>query len=87
MEEIEIIDRPGCDEDEMTDRWKRFTHTHHYQVHDDFFDSMIAKNPRRSVETQMQRLYWVRPIECNKVVQSDDLEQVRGWYSHLLEAE
>ena len=87
MEEIEIIDRPGCDKDEMAGRWKRFIHTHHYQVHDDFFDSMIVKNPRRSVETQMQRLYWARFYECNKVVQSGDLEQVRGWYSHLLEAE
>ena len=87
MEEIEVVDRPGCDEDEMAARWDSFIHTHHYQVHDDFFDSMLARNPRRSVETQVQRLYWARDYECNTVTRAGELEQVRAWYSDLLEAE
>ena len=87
MEEIEIIDRPGCDEDEMAARWEGFIHTHHYQVHDDFFDSILACNPRRSVETQTQRLCYAREYECNSVPREGTLEQVRAWYSQLLDAE
>ena len=87
MEEIEIINRPGCDEDEMAARWQGFIHTHHYQVQQDFFDSMLAKNPRRSVETQTQRLWNARFYESNRVPQEGTLEQVREWYSNLVEAE
>ena len=87
MEEIEIIDRPGCDEDEMAARWQGFIHTHHYQVHGDFFDSMLACNPRRSVETQTQRLGHARFYESNRVPQLRTLERVRKWYSQLVVAE
>lgn len=87
MEEIEIIDQPGCDEDEIATRWKGFIHTHHYQVHDDFFDSILACTPRRSVETQTQRLYYARDYECNSAPQAGTLDEVRAWYSALLEVE
>ena len=87
MEEIEIIDRRGCDEDEMAARWQGFIHTHHYQVYGDFSKSMLACNPRRSVETQIQRLCWARTYECNRVNQAGSLEQVRERYSHLVDAE
>ena len=87
MEEIEIIDRPNCDEDAMADRWQDFIHNHHYQVHDDFFKSTLADSPRRSVETQTQRLYHARWYELNRLPQAETLEEIREWYSRLVEAE
>ena len=41
-EEIEIIERPGCSDDEVSEKWVDFIHTHHYQMYDDFFKSMLA---------------------------------------------
>lgn len=87
MEEIEIIDRPNCDEDEMAARWNGFINSHHYQVHDDFFDSTLGQSPRRSVETQTQRLYKARWYEVNRVPQERTMEQIREWYSVLVQAE
>ena len=51
LEEIEIIDtRP---EDNLKATWKpfiHFIHSHHYGIHESFYDSNIAKHPRRSCE-------------------------------------
>ena len=87
MEEIEIIDRPGCDEDEMKHRWRGLIHSHHYQVHDNFFDSMVAHNPRRSVETQTKRFYGRREYESNRAPVARTLEELRSWYSVLVDGE
>lgn len=46
LEDFEFIDiRP---EDELVTSWSEFIHSHHYQVHTNFFDSSLAKFPRRS---------------------------------------
>ena len=53
MEETEIIDiRP---EGDLTTRWKPFIHSHHYGIHKSFYDSNIAKHPRRSCEALWER--------------------------------
>lgn len=46
LEDFEFIDiRP---EDELVASWSEFIHSHHYQVQSNFFDSSLAKFPRRS---------------------------------------
>ena len=48
FEQTEIIDiKP---EDKLADTWSPFIHSHHYEVHDSFFDSTIASFPRRTCE-------------------------------------
>ena len=48
FEQTEIIDiKP---EDELADTWSPFIHSHHYEIHDSFFDSTIASFPRRTCE-------------------------------------
>ena len=54
LEEIEIIDIRA--EDDVLNSWNEFVHTHHYSYHDDFFDSTLAKFPRRTCEATFDRL-------------------------------
>ena len=54
MEEIEIIDIRN--ESEVIDSWNQFIHTHHYSYYKNFFDTTLAKCPRRSCEATFDRL-------------------------------
>lgn len=54
LEEIEIIDIR--DEEEVIESWNQFIHTHHYSYHTSFFDSTLAKCPRRTCESTFDRL-------------------------------
>lgn len=61
LEEIELIDIR--EEDEVRASWSDFIHTHHYIYHTDFFDSAIARYPRRTCEATFDRLMnciWLR---------------------------
>ena len=49
MEQTEIINRPGADHDELREMWSPFIHTHHYEIHESFYDSWIANHPRRTL--------------------------------------
>lgn len=54
LEEIEIIDIRS--EDDIINSWSDFIHTHHYSCHNSFFDSSLAKFPRRTCEATFDRL-------------------------------
>lgn len=54
LEEIELIDIR--DEEEVIASWDEFIHTHHYSYHTDFFDSTLARCPRRTCEATFDRL-------------------------------
>ena len=46
LEDFEFIDiRP---EEQLVESWKEFIHSHHYQVFDNFFNSSMARYPRRT---------------------------------------
>jgi hypothetical protein len=56
LEELEFIDiKP---EDEITDTWKDFIHSHHYGVVSDFYSSYLHYYPRRSCEA-----FWSASME------------------------
>lgn len=46
LEDFEFIDI--CDEDTLISSWQEFIHSHHYQVHKNFFSSSLAQHPRRT---------------------------------------
>ena len=48
FEQTEIIDIKQ--EDELVSSWNPFIHSHHYEIHNSFFDSTIASFPRRTCE-------------------------------------
>ncbi|MEG1726111.1 MAG: hypothetical protein RR313_12025 [Anaerovoracaceae bacterium] len=54
LEEIELIDIRN--EDDVINSWSEFIHTHHYSFHNSFFNSTLAKCPRRSCEATFDRL-------------------------------
>ena len=53
MEDYEFIDIK--DEDELIETWKGFVHTHHYTYTKSFFESSLAKYPRRTTEELFDR--------------------------------
>ena len=54
MEQIEIIDLR--DEESVITSWNEFIHTHHYSYHTDYFNSTLARYPRRTCEATFDRL-------------------------------
>lgn len=46
LEDFEFIDIR--EEEALIESWKEFVHSHHYQVHRDFFSSSLAQHPRRT---------------------------------------
>ena len=54
LEEIEIVDIR--DENTVIESWSDFIHTHHYSYSTSFFDTTLARCPRRSCEATFDRL-------------------------------
>lgn len=64
LEEIELIDIR--EEEEIIESWSKFIHTHHYSYHTNFFDSTLARCPRRTCEAIFDRLMKCISLEGNK---------------------
>lgn len=62
LEDFEFIDiRP---ENEILESWQDFVHTHHYDYCQSFFESCLAKFPRRTTEELFDRTmncHWLTP--------------------------
>jgi hypothetical protein len=90
MEQVEIIDvRP---QEEVREQWDSFIHSHHYDYADSFFDSVIARFPRRTSESWFHHYLPKSPdemfMESNPVPQNlNSLEELWEWYQPLIEAE
>lgn len=90
MEQFEIID--VVPEAELRERWDDFIHTHHYDVIDNYFESSLAKNPRRTSESffcHFQPMSISEAFrESNPIPQDfDTLEALWNWHADLIEAE
>lgn len=64
LEEIELIDIR--DEKDVINSWSEFIHTHHYSYHINFFDSTLARYPRRTCEATFDRLMNCIWLDGNK---------------------
>jgi hypothetical protein len=88
MEQTEIISRPGSDEEELRDKWDPFIHTHHYEIHDSFYDSWLGNHPRRSGEAYKNQYWEAKFIDNNPVPRNiTDIAELVGWFRPLLEVE
>lgn len=85
FEQFEMIDIR--DEDELRHSWKAFIHTHHYDVHRNFYASFIANHPRRTGEAYWNQNFEAKFIEDHPVPQSASPEELWDWYQPLLRAE
>jgi hypothetical protein len=90
MEQFEIIDITP--EDELVNRWKGFIHSHHYDTASNYFDSILALNPRRTSESYFSHYRAMTPDEAfrkNNPIPQDfkTLEELWEWHKPLIEAE
>lgn len=89
-EQVEIIDRKDRDEKELRKTWDSFIHTHHYDVRKDFYESWIAKYPRRSVE-RFSGQHWENKWDTfsrypkKTIPTSADFEELWDWFDGLYE--
>ena len=90
MEQFELIDiRP---ENEVCASWNRFIHTHHYDYCTDFFQSSLARFPRRTSEAFF---YQYEPFTIEEAFVEDypipknltSLEEMWEWYQPFIEKE
>jgi hypothetical protein len=85
LEQFEFID--VRDEKSLVQSWEGFIHTHHYEIHQDFFDSWIANHPRRTGEAYWSQYMDAAFIDSNPVIRTDDFDEFREWYDPLIGAE
>ena len=72
----------------MKSSWKDFIVSDHYRVKNDFYDSLVAKHPRRTCEALWktnEESGW--DVEANPVPKNMSLEELWDWYKPLVEEE
>src|SRR5690606_19981662 len=62
MEQFEIIDVSS--ESELKQRWDDFINSHHYDIVNNYFESSLAKNPRRTSESYFSHFMPRSPKEA-----------------------
>ncbi len=85
FEEIEIIDIRN--NDDLRQTWSDFIHTHHYETSDSFYDSWIAKHPRRTCEGMWNQLLEAKFVSDNNIPVDSDFPALHEWYMRLIEVE
>jgi hypothetical protein len=86
LEETEIIDiRP---KDYLIATWNPFIHSHHFGIHESFYESTIAKHPRRSCEVFWERNAGARFVEGGvDFPKNMDFEALYNWLEPRIAAE
>ncbi len=72
LEQTEIIDIKS--NDELYETWKPFINSHHYEIHNSFFDSTIANYPRRTCECLFDNL-----MNCKFLDSEKGFNENMGW--------
>ncbi|WP_461453364.1 hypothetical protein [Mucilaginibacter sp.] len=90
MEQFEMIDVRS--EGEVKESWDNFINSHHYDFRTSYFDSSLAKNPRRTFESYHQH---IQPFTIEESLSKSNpipediksLEELWEWHKPLIEAE
>lgn len=85
LEQTEIIDIRK--EDDLRTTWEPFIHTHHYEVHNNFYNSWIANHPRRTGEAYLNQYIDALFIEDNPIPRNLDFPELWDWFDELRKAE
>ena len=85
LEEIEIIDIK--DGDELGKTWDQFNHTHHYRTCNNFYDSFIAKHPRRTCEAMWNQLMECKFISDNDIPKDYNFTDLYNWFEPVIKFE
>jgi hypothetical protein len=85
LEEIEIIDI--LDDTALSARWNRFILSHHYRTATTFYDSLLAKHPRRTSEALWANLMEARAVEDMQIPTGLSFKELYDLLSPRVEAE
>ncbi len=85
MEETEIIDIKL--EAELVKKWGPFIHTHHYQTHQSFYESMSGIFPRRSVEMMRKQLIDAKFVDLFPIPKKATWEELEAWIKPFIKQE
>jgi hypothetical protein len=90
MEQFEIIDISS--EEVVRKSWDNFIHSHHYDYATNYFDSILAHNPRRTSESYFQHYLPNSPSEAfsaSNPVPNDlkTMDELWEWHKPLIDAE
>ena len=83
--ETEIIDVK--DKGELKETWNNFTFDLHYEIYDDFYNSFLAKHPRRTCEALWNQTMEVQFLEDNNIPRDYAFNELWDWLAPLKEAE
>lgn len=75
------------DEDEVREAWRPFIHSHHYEVHANFYDSWLANHPRRTGEAYLSQYIDAKFIPDNPIPKDLDFPELWQWYDQFRAAE
>ncbi len=85
LNQVELVDIR--DEEELEEQWSPFIHSHHYHVCTSFYQSLIARHPRRSCDS-----FWNATMDCECDVERNipvdlDFPALWNWFQPLLDQE
>ena len=78
---VEIIDL--ADDTDLCRRWRDFIPFHHEMVHTEFWESTIAKWPRRTGEYKLPASLYGIPAESIGPFRTDSLVELQDWHARL----
>lgn len=85
LEEIELIDIKGTDELYLT--WQDYIHSHHSSSCKDYYDSWIAKHPRRTCESFWNEKMELKKVNDNNIPKNSNFQELWDWFKPLKSAE
>lgn len=81
MEQFEIIDIKT--REKLRKTWSPFIHSHHYEVHNDFFDSWISKHPRRTLDAYYQQYWMAKSLDYNPIPRTLSFDVLWEFYRQI----
>jgi hypothetical protein len=85
FEAFEIIDVKS--RDEVRANWAGFVYVDHYRTYKNFKESMLARHPRRSGESFLNRYIHGKFLEGNLIPEAKTLDELQDWFRPLIEVE
>lgn len=84
-EETELINIES--REDLRSRWNKFIFSHHYQIWQDYMDSLLAKYPRRTCEALWSSLLEARFVDEISVPKFNTLPELQDWFIEIVEHE
>lgn len=85
IERIEVIDIKT--KEELWENWDDFIIRQYFDCINDFYDSRLARYPRRTCEALLQQTVYGQFVEYNPIPRDDSFKGLIEWLSPMLEAE